>query len=85
MERQLEFGEKRSCWYESQKMNDNLTIGVFSSSSSISATVPVRYNRGKEYLVSKGICIVDGNLFGKQDYYRSGNIKERADGGNWWK
>ncbi|MBQ4556202.1 MAG: LD-carboxypeptidase [Clostridia bacterium] len=61
------------------KLKDGLTIGVFSSSSPISATVPVRYNRGKEYLASKGIRIIDGSLFGKQDYYRSGSIKERAD------
>lgn len=64
---------------KAKKVNKNLSIGVFSSSSPISATVPVRYNRGKEYLESKGIRIVDGNLFGKRDYYRSGGIKERAD------
>lgn len=64
---------------KAKKIIDNLTIGVFSSSSPISATVPVRYNRGKEYLASQGIRIVDGNLFGKQDYYRSGSIKERAN------
>lgn len=64
---------------KANKLNDNLTIGVFSSSSPISATVPTRYNRGKEYLKSKGIVVVDGKLLGKQDYYRSGSIKERAD------
>ncbi len=62
-----------------KRINDDLTIGVFSSSSPISATVPIRYNRGKEYLRSKGIRIVDGKLFGKQDHYRSGSIRERAD------
>lgn len=62
-----------------RKINDKLTVGIFSSSSPISATVPVRYNRGKEYLKSKGITIVDGSLYEKQDYYRSGNIQERAD------
>lgn len=64
---------------KAKKPQGRLTIGVFSSSSPISATVPVRYNRGKAYLTSKGIPIVDGNLFGKQDHYRSGNIQERAD------
>ncbi len=64
---------------KARKMRANLAIGVFSSSSPISATVPVRYNRGKEYLASKGVRIIDGSLFGKQDYYRSGSIKERAD------
>lgn len=64
---------------KAKQINGSLTIGIFSSSSPISATVPVRYNRGKEYLASKGIRIIDGNLLGKQDYYRSGSIKERAD------
>lgn len=63
---------------KAKKMTGNLTIGVFSSSSPISATVPVRYQRGKEYLLAKGMRVVDGNLFGKQDFYRSGSIKERA-------
>lgn len=64
---------------KAQKLKDNLTIGVFSSSSPISATIPTRYNRGKEYFASKSVRVIDGNLFGKQDYYRSGSIKERAD------
>lgn len=63
---------------KNKKLKDKLTIGVFSSSSPISATVPVRYKRGKEYLQSKGIDVVDGILYKKQDYYRSGSIKERA-------
>lgn len=61
------------------KLTNDFTVGVFSSSSPVSATVPIRYNRGKEYLLSKGIHVIDGNLFGKRDYYRSGSIKERAD------
>ncbi len=64
---------------KAEMLKEKLTIGVFSSSSPISATVPVRYNRGKEYLTSKGIRIIDGTLCGRQDYYRSGSIKERAD------
>lgn len=64
---------------KAKQLKGGLTVGVFSSSSPISATVPVRYNRGKEYLTSKGIRIIDGKLLGKQDYYRSGSIKERAD------
>ena len=32
------------------KLNGQITIGVFSSSSPVSATVPVRYDRGIEYL-----------------------------------
>ena len=55
------------------------TIGIFSSSSPISATVPVRYERPQQYLENKGFKVIDGNLYGKQDFYRSGTIKERAD------
>mgnify|MGYP000411706486 CR=1 FL=1 len=53
-------------------------IGVFSSSSPISATVPVRYDRGKLYLENHGFPVADGMLRGKQDFYRSGSIRERA-------
>ena len=61
------------------KKFDTGSIGVFSSSSPISSTVPVRYDRGKEYLTSKGFDVVNGTLFRKNDFYRSGSIKERAD------
>ncbi len=54
-------------------------IGVFSSSSPISATVPIRYERGIQYLESKGFQVVHGQLRGKQDFYRSGNIQQRAE------
>ena len=63
---------------KSAKPKGRLCVGVFSSSSPVSATVPVRYNREKAYLESKGIKVIDGNLFGRQDHYRSGSIKERA-------
>lgn len=56
-----------------------ITIGVFSSSSPISATVPVRYVRGKHFLEQKGFQVMDGALFGQQDSYRSGSIRQRAD------
>ena len=58
---------------------NNTTIGVFSSSSPVSATVPVRYYRGKAYLEAKGFRVIDGKLCSKRDGYRSGSIKERAD------
>ena len=56
-----------------------VSIGVFSSSSPVSATVPSRYTRGKAYLESKGFRVVDGMLYGKHDCYRSGSIQARAD------
>lgn len=55
------------------------TIGVFSSSSPISATVPVRYDRGVAYLESKGFTVVHGQQYRKQDFYRSGSIQERVE------
>lgn len=53
-------------------------IGVFSPSSPISATVPIRYQRGKAYLEERGFKVIDGCLTGCCDVYRSGMIKERA-------
>ncbi len=64
---------------KAKRVQNKTGIGVFSSSSPISATVPLRYNRGKEYLEKKGFHIIDGSLFQKQDFYRSGSIRERAE------
>lgn len=64
---------------KAQKPGFPLKIGVFSASSPISATVPVRYQRGKAFLQSKGIDVVDGSLCGRQDHYRSGSIRQRAE------
>ena len=50
-----------------QRLKENFTIGIFSSSSPISATVPVRYARGVHYLESKGLRVVHGQLRGKAD------------------
>ena len=61
------------------KLQYPATIGVFSSSSPISATVPIRYERGVKYLESKGFRVIHGSLYQKQDAYRSGTITERAD------
>ncbi|MGN7478152.1 S66 family peptidase [Solibacillus silvestris] len=54
-------------------------IGIFSPSDPATATAKKRYIRGKEFLQSKGFLIVEGSLTGKQDGYRSGTPKERAD------
>ena len=61
------------------KPERSISIGVFSSSSPISATVPMRYERGKAYLESKGFRVVNGSLHGQRDFYRSGSIKARAE------
>lgn len=54
-------------------------IGIFSASSPISATTPIRYDRGTAFLESKGYRVIHGALRGQQDHYRSGSIAQRAD------
>lgn len=54
-------------------------IGVFSPSSPASVTAEERYVRGKAFLENKGFVVKDGKLSGKQDGYRSGTSKERAE------
>lgn len=48
-------------------------IGIFSASSPISATIPIRYDRGTAFLESKGYRVIHGALRGQQDHYRSGS------------
>lgn len=55
------------------------SIGIFSPSSPITYSCPNRFDRAKKYLQSKGFKIVEGNLTGKCDFYRSGSIIERAE------
>lgn len=59
--------------------NKKITVGVFSPSSPISATVPSRYERGRIYLEAHGVTVRDGALKGKRDFYRSGTPRERAE------
>lgn len=54
-------------------------IGIFSASSPISATIPIRFDRGTAFLKSKGYRVIHGALRGQQDHYRSGSIAQRAD------
>ena len=61
------------------ELNGQITIRVFSSSSPVSAADPVRYDRGIEYLKSRGYEMIHGSLQGKQDFYRSGTIQQRAE------
>lgn len=64
---------------KAKRKSGGWTIGVFSASSPISAAVPSRYDRGVRFLEEKGFSIVHGILRGKQDHYRSGSIRERAE------
>lgn len=54
-------------------------IGIFSPSSPITYTCPKRFERAKKYLQDKGFKVIEGNLTGKHDFYRSGTIKERPE------
>lgn len=54
-------------------------IGIYSPSSPITYSSPKRFQRAKSFLESKGFEIIEGNLTGKHDYYRSGTIQDRAD------
>ena len=54
-------------------------IGIFSPSAPVTHTCPKRYARAKNFLENQGFKIVEGNLTGKKDFYRSGSIKERAE------
>ena len=55
------------------------SIGIFSPSSPITYSCPKRFERAKKYLQDKGFNIIEGNLTGKHDFYRSGSIEERAE------
>ncbi|MDI2586712.1 LD-carboxypeptidase [Psychrobacillus sp. NEAU-3TGS] len=54
-------------------------IGIYSPSSPITHSSPIRFQRAKSFLQSQGFEIVEGNLTGKHDYYRAGTIHERAN------
>lgn len=62
-----------------EKLKKGDIIGIFSPSSPITFTCPKRFERGKKYLESKGFKILEGDLTGKSDFYRSGSIRERAE------
>jgi len=61
------------------KLKAGDTIGIFSPSSPITYSSPKRFERAMKYLSGKGFQIIEGKLTGKYDYYRSGNIKDRAE------
>lgn len=61
------------------KLKKGDSIGIFSPSTPITVFTPKRFKRGITYLENKGFKIVEGNLTGKSDFYRSGSIKERAE------
>ena len=60
-------------------IDDIKGIGIYSSSTPISCITKKRYKRATDFLKSKGFNIINGNLFEKSDFYRSGTIKDRAN------
>ncbi|MCR9387610.1 S66 family peptidase [Vibrio metoecus] len=54
-------------------------IGFFSPSSPATVFAPKRFERAKSYLEKQGFKLVEGELTGQSDYYRSGSIQERAE------
>jgi muramoyltetrapeptide carboxypeptidase len=54
-------------------------IGIYSPSSPATVTAHLRFERSKRFLENKGFKIIEGNLTGKMDTYRSGTPKERAE------
>jgi muramoyltetrapeptide carboxypeptidase len=61
------------------KLQKGDLIGIYSPSSPATFTAPKRFQRAKQFLQHKGFNIVEGNLTGKYDHYRSGSIQERAE------
>lgn len=55
------------------------TIGIFTPSSPATVKAKQRFERAKAFLESKGFALAEGKLTGKQDGYRSGSPKERAE------
>ena len=55
-----------------------INIGIFSPSSPASVRAFTRFQRAKAFLEQRNINIIDGNLTGQSDFYRSGTPKERA-------
>lgn len=53
-------------------------IGFFSPSLPATVFATQRYQRAKQFLLRQGYQLVEGNLTGKKDFYRSGSIDERA-------
>lgn len=60
------------------KLQKGDKIGFFSPSSAATNWAPKRFERAKLFLEAKGFELVAGNLTGKNDFYRSGNIKDRV-------
>jgi muramoyltetrapeptide carboxypeptidase len=54
-------------------------IGIFTPSSPSTVTAYQRFQRAKSFIEEKGFVIVEGELTGQSDVYRSGSPKARAE------
>lgn len=62
-----------------QRLKKGDKIGIFTPSSPSTVTANQRFQRAKSFIEEKGFVIVEGELTGQSDVYRSGSPKERAD------
>jgi len=60
------------------KLNRGDKIGFYSPSSAVTNWAPKRFERARQFLANKGFELVSGSLTGKNDFYRSGTIKDRV-------
>ena len=62
-----------------QSLKQGDKIGIYSPSYPATVLAEKRFIRAKEFIRGKGFEIVEGSLTGKEQIYRSGSPKERAE------
>lgn len=62
-----------------QRLKKGDKIGIFTPSSPSTVTANQRFQRAKSFIEEKGFVIVEGELTGQSDVYRSGSPKARAE------
>ncbi|QUG40407.1 LD-carboxypeptidase [Psychrobacillus sp. INOP01] len=62
-----------------QRLKKGDKIGIFTPSSPATVTAYQRFQRAKAFIEQKGFVIVEGELTGQSDVYRSGTPKARAE------
>jgi len=62
-----------------QRLKKGDKIGIFTPSSPSTVTANKRFQRAKSFIEEKGFVIVEGELTGQSDVYRSGSPKARAE------
>lgn len=62
-----------------QRLKKGDKIGIFTPSSPATVTAYQRFQRAKAFIEEKGFFVVEGELTGQSDIYRSGSPKARAE------